>query len=153
MKALRRFAPAVAHFNPGNSKQGFAGDLPNLYVEDEGHIKAENKLLWGLQIVIGLYFIGVSGINFAGTPSMVEQFDKIGIGQWFRYVTASSQLLGGIALLTPKYSGYGAVLLACVMLGAIIVRVAIIGGNPAVAILLLLVTVFIAWCKIRKERK
>lgn len=42
------FKTAGGHFNPGNRKHGLesaegshAGDLPNLYVEKTGHIKAE----------------------------------------------------------------------------------------------------------------
>ena len=106
---------------------------------------AKIKIVWTLQIVVGLYFIGIAGANFIGIPPMVEQFEKIGIGQWFRYVTATCQLIGGVALLTPKYSGYGALWLACIMVGAIIVRVAILGSNPAVAIILLLISGLVAW--------
>ena len=103
------------------------------------------KFLWALQIVIGLYFVAVAGANFIGIPPMIEQFDKIGVGQWFRYVTATCQLLGGIALLMPKFSFYGAVLLSCIMIGAIIVRMAILGSNPVFAIALLLTNLLIAW--------
>jgi putative oxidoreductase len=104
-----------------------------------------NKILWALQIIVGLYFIGIAGANFIGIALMVQQFDKIGIGQWFRYATAICQLLGGITLFTQKYAGYGALLLACVMIGAIIVRFAILGGNPILAIILLLLTNVIGW--------
>lgn len=115
-------------------------------------VTMKNKLLWTLQIAIGIYFIAISGLNFIGIAPMVEQFDKIGIGQWFRYVTAICQLLGGVALLTPKFSGYGAVLLASVMVGAIIMRMTILGGNPILALALLLVTGFIAWQRLNAIR-
>ena len=105
----------------------------------------KNKLLWALQIVVGVYFLVLATLNFIGFAPMVKQFDTIGIGQWFRYVTALCQLLGGGALLIPKFSGYGALLLICVMIGAIVVRIAALQGNPAVAIALLMVNGFIAW--------
>ena len=35
------FKTAGGHFNPGHDKNGFTGDLPNLYVEPSGHIKTE----------------------------------------------------------------------------------------------------------------
>ena len=105
----------------------------------------KNKLLWELQIVIGAYFLVLAGLNFIGIAPMVAQFDMIGLGQWFRYATGLCQLLGGAALLTPKFSGYGAVLLAGVMVGAIIMRITILGGSPILAIVLLIITGFIAW--------
>ena len=110
----------------------------------------KNKLLWALQIVIGAYFLVLAGLNFVGIAPMVMQFDTIGIGQWFRYATGLCQLLGGAALLTPKFSGYGAVLLVCLMIGAIVVRIAVLSSNPFTPIILLLINGFIASQRLKK---
>jgi hypothetical protein len=72
-----------------------------------------------------LAFIGVGGDKLAGTAVMVELFDKVGIGQWFRYFTGLLEVAGGIGLLIPRYAFYAAVLLALVMVGAIIAHVTV----------------------------
>ena len=62
---------------------------------------------------------------------MVELFDKVGLGQWFRYLTGLLEVAGGIGLLIPRYAFYAALLLVIVMIGAIITHVAIVGGSSA----------------------
>ena len=43
--------------------------------------------LWTLSGLVALAFIGAGGGKLAGTAVMVELFDKVGLGQWFRYFT------------------------------------------------------------------
>ena len=76
---------------------------------------------------------------------MGEMFDAIGLGQWFRYVTGSVEVLGAVLLLIPRTSGLGALLLVGTMLGAIATHLFIIGGSPVPALVLLIVTGIIAW--------
>ena len=78
---------------------------------------------------------------------MVELFDKVGLGQWFRYFTGLLEVAGGIGLLIPRYAFYAAVLLAIVMVGAIITHVAVVGGSPAPAASLLVLSGIIAWLR------
>ena len=44
---------------------------------------------------------------------MIALFDALGIGQWFRYVTGSLEVLGALLLVVPGKTAFGAVLLAC----------------------------------------
>jgi putative oxidoreductase len=44
---------------------------------------------------------------------MVETFDKIGIGQWFRYVTGGIEVASAVLLLSPRLTPVGAALLVC----------------------------------------
>src|ERR1700736_3987735 len=83
------------------------------------------RMLSGL---VALAFVGAGGNKLAGVPVMVEMFDKVGLGQWFRYFTALLEVAGAIGLLIPRYAFYAAVLLAMVMVGAIIAHVAVLGG-------------------------
>ncbi len=32
-------------------------------------------------------FLAAGGAKLAGVPAMVEMFEKVGVGQWFRIVT------------------------------------------------------------------
>jgi uncharacterized membrane protein YphA (DoxX/SURF4 family) len=76
---------------------------------------------------------------------MVAMFDKLGMGQWLRYVTGTIEIAGAMLLLIPRMSFFGAALLACTMLGALFAHALAIGGNPTPALVLLVLTSTIAW--------
>lgn len=104
-----------------------------------------NVGLWILQIGAAGMFLMVGILKLSGDPQLVALFDAIGLGQWFRYLTGSLEVLGAILLLIPRLSGLGALLLVGVMLGAVATHLFIVGGSPLMAIILLIVTGFIAW--------
>ncbi|MBV9957066.1 MAG: DoxX family protein [Acidobacteria bacterium] len=116
--------------------------------------KALNVILWILQIGAAALFLLAAWTKLTSDPQSVQGFamigQKIGVGQWFRYLTGSLELLGAVLLLIPRLCGVGALILACVMLGAIPTHLFIIGGSPVAAIILLLVMIIIAWG--RRER-
>jgi putative oxidoreductase len=107
--------------------------------------KIINVGLWILQIGAAGMFLMVGFFKLSGDPRMVELFDAIGLGQWFRYVTGSLEVLGAILLLIPRLSGLGALLLVGVMLGAVATHLFVVGGSPLPAIILLIVTGVVAW--------
>jgi uncharacterized membrane protein YphA (DoxX/SURF4 family) len=109
--------------------------------------KGLNVVLWALQILAALAFLAAGGSKLAGAPPMVAAFAKIGVGQWFRYLTGLLEVAGAIALLIPGYAFYGGSLLATVMVGAIIAHLSILGGSPAAPIVLLLLTGAIAYLR------
>ena len=112
--------------------------------------KIMNVGLWILQIGAAGMFLMVGFFKLSGDPRMVGLFDAIGLGQWFRYVTGSLEVLGAVLLLVPRLSGLGALLLVGVMLGAVPTHLFVVGGNPLPAIILLIVTGVVAWG--RRER-
>ena len=101
--------------------------------------------LWILQIGAAGMFLMVGFFKLSGDPRMVGLFDAIGLGQWFRYVTGSLEVLGAVLLLIPRLSGLGALLLVGTMLGAVATHLFVVGGSPLPAIILLIVTGVIAW--------
>ena len=103
--------------------------------------------LWTLSGLVALAFLGAGGTKLAGVPVMVEMFNKVGLGQWFRYVTGLLEVAGAIGLLIPRYAFYAAVLLAMVMVGAIIAEVAVIGDSPAPPAVLLVLSGIIAYLR------
>jgi putative oxidoreductase len=103
--------------------------------------------LWTLSGLVALAFIGAGGAKLAGVPVMVEMFDKVGLGRWFRYFTGLLEVVGAIGLLIPRYAFYAAVLLATVMVGAIVAHVAVLGGSPAPAAVLLVLSGIIAYLR------
>ena len=103
--------------------------------------------LWTLSGLVALAFLGAGGTKLAGVPAMVEMFNKVGLGQWFRYFTGLLEVAGAIGLLIPRYAFYAAVLLAIVMFGAVIAEVAVIGDSPVPPAVLLVLSGIIAYLR------
>ena len=101
--------------------------------------------LWTLSGLVALAFIGAGGAKLAGAAAMVDLFDKVGLGQWFRYFTGLLEVVGGIGLLISRYAFYAASLLALVMVGAIIAHITVLGSSPAAPIVLLALSGMIAY--------
>jgi hypothetical protein len=95
---------------------------------------------WILQGFLGLIFTAAAGAKFASVPMMVTVFDQIGLGQWFRYVTATVDILGVVALLIPGFAGPGALWLWITMASAILTHLLILHSNPVGAIVLLVLS-------------
>ncbi|MDL2409811.1 DoxX family protein [Rhizobium calliandrae] len=72
----------------------------------------------GLRVIVAALFAAAAFAKIAGLPQMVQEFDTIGLGQWFRYFTAVVELTGAGLTIWPSRSAYGAILLAGVCVGA-----------------------------------
>jgi putative oxidoreductase len=101
--------------------------------------------LWVLRVLLGAAFLAAGGAKLAGVPAMVELFQKVGVGQWFRIVTGLLEVGGGILLLIPRLTFYGAALLLLVMVGAVTAHLTVLGGNPASPLILLVLNGVTAW--------
>ena len=77
-----------------------------------------NIALWVLQILLGAFFVFAGSGKFSGQPEVVENFRKIGLGDWFRILTGSLEVAGGLGLFIPPLAGLAALGLAGVMVGA-----------------------------------
>ena len=103
--------------------------------------------LWILSGLAALAFIGAGGSKLAGAAAMVAMFDKVGLGQWFRYVTGLLEVAAGIGLLMPRSAFYSAVLLALVMAGASTAHLTVLGTSPAAPVALFVLTGIIAYLR------
>ena len=103
--------------------------------------------LWSLSSLVALVFLAAGGAKLAGVPVMIQMFDKVGLGQWFRYFTALLEVAGAIGLLMRRYAFYAAILLGIVMIGAIVAHVTVLGGSPAPAASLLVLSGIIAYLR------
>ena len=79
--------------------------------------------LWGLRILIALFFIFMAVKNLSGDEKMIRDFARWGYPDWFRILTASLQIIGAILLLFPSMTFYGAILLSCILLGAMVTHI------------------------------
>jgi len=103
--------------------------------------------LWLTQIALAGMFLFSGGLKLTGAPALVALFDAIGIGQWFRYLTGSIEVLSAVALLVPSWAAFGALLLIPTMVGAVFTHLFIVGGSAVPATVLLTGSLAIAWAR------
>ena len=101
--------------------------------------------LWALQFLTAAAFLMAGYAKLSGQPEMVEQFEKIGFGQWLRYVTGGIEVVSAILLLIPRLTPVGAALLVCTMTGAVLTHLVLIGGSPVPALVLACFAAIILW--------
>lgn len=76
-----------------------------------------------LRVGAAIVFLGLGYVKLTADASSmwVGLFDALGLGQWFRYLTAAMQATGGLLMLIPRTAWIGAAIAGCTMIGAIIV--------------------------------
>ena len=82
----------------------------------------------------------------------VRLFESIGIGQWFRYVTAIVEITGGVLMLVPRATPVAVLLTSSAMVGALAVHATVTGFGPqtVAASVLLALSLFVAWSRSRQ---
>lgn len=101
--------------------------------------------LWTLKGLLAAAFLSAGGAKIYGVPMMVESFQQIGFGQWFRYLTGTLEIIGAILILMPSRAAFGGVLLSCIMVGAIATHLLLIGGSAVPAIVLLVLSAIVVF--------
>ncbi len=109
--------------------------------------RAVTVIAWILQILAAAAFLSAGIPKLLGDPMMVGMFDKIGVGQWFRYVTGGIEVGSAILLLLPGRAVFGAILLGCTMVGAILTHLLVLHSAPMGPVGLLILVVIIAWLR------
>ena len=107
--------------------------------------RALNIALWTLQVLVALVLLAAGSGKLVGSAAMVALFDAIGIGQWFRYVTGSLEVLGALLLIVPGTSAFGAMLLACVLAGAVVTHLTVLHTAPTAPLVLFALTALITF--------
>jgi uncharacterized membrane protein YphA (DoxX/SURF4 family) len=99
-----------------------------LFVESERH-RLDIFITWLCRAGVAVFFIYIGSTKFGPTSGWIPIFDRIGLGQWFRYLTGTMQIGGGILLLIPQTGLLGATILASTMLGAVVAQLFILHGG------------------------
>jgi uncharacterized membrane protein YphA (DoxX/SURF4 family) len=97
--------------------------------------------VWILRIALALIFVVVGFVKIPGSmhPMWVRLFERVGFGQWLRYVTALVEIVGGMLMLVSAATLVSVALLASTMVGALLVHVFVIGiGFQTVVVIALL---------------
>jgi putative oxidoreductase len=101
--------------------------------------------LWVLQVVLAIMFAMAGFAKVGGDQAMVQMFATIGIGQWFRYLVGALEIAGAVGVLISRLSGLAALGLLCLMAGAILTNVLVLGTSPLLPIVLMVVSALVAW--------
>ncbi|MGV9615226.1 DoxX family protein [Nocardia xishanensis] len=104
-----------------------------------------NRILWTVQILLGLFFVIASGIpKFVGQEDAVRIFDAIGFGDWFMYFTGLVEVAGGIGLLIRRLAGAAAAGLSITMVFAAATQAFILDA-PSYSVFPLVLAAVFAW--------
>ncbi|MBO9099716.1 MULTISPECIES: DoxX family protein [unclassified Rhizobium] len=82
--------------------------------------------IWVLRVLVALMFLAAATMKLTSQPMMVAEFEQVGLGQWFRFLTGGLELIGAIAVLVPRTSILGALLLLLVDAGAFVAQIAVL---------------------------
>jgi hypothetical protein len=104
-------------------------------------------LVRALQILAAAQFFLTALDKLSDAPVMVQLFDAVGFGQWFRYFTGIVEFTGAVLLLVPSMAAVGAALLGTVMVGALVAHFTILPFSPFKPIALLLMVAIVFWAR------
>jgi uncharacterized membrane protein YphA (DoxX/SURF4 family) len=122
----------------------------------EPRTRQDVMITWILRVAVAVLFLGIGRDKFDPHSMWPALFDRIGLGQWFRYATGVLQIAGAVLLVVPRTFLMGIVLLACMMAGAAAIWIARLRepGNaviPAV-VLFALVAIGIHGARVDRDR-
>jgi uncharacterized membrane protein YphA (DoxX/SURF4 family) len=108
-------------------------------------LRSIGRALPRVGLAVFVVLIGYSKFNSDPRSEWVEIFERIGMGQWLRYVTGVMQVGGAILMLPRRTLTVGAVMLACTMAGAAFVDLFIVPSPIVIVPLLLLMIIIVVW--------
>jgi putative oxidoreductase len=102
---------------------------------------------WLPRIALGVLFVYIGQTKFNSNPGSewFQIFERIGLGQWLRYLTGVMQVTGGVLLLIPRTLTIGAAMLACTMIGAAFVDAFVLRAPLFIIPMMLLFAIFVIW--------
>jgi hypothetical protein len=92
---------------------------------------------WTLQGILAAAFLAAGFAKLAGVPFMVDLFEQIGLGQWFRVATG----------IVPGLASIGALWLGGTMVGAVATHVFVLHTSPVPAIVLGLLNAVVVYLR------
>ena len=102
---------------------------------------------WIVQGLLAAAFLAAGGAKLAGVPMMVQVFDQIGMGQWFRIVTGLVEVIGAVALVVPGFAALGAAWLGATMFFAVLTHLFVLHTSATPAVILLALNVLVVWLR------
>jgi putative oxidoreductase len=88
-------------------------------------------------------FVGVGATKFSSDSLWVKLFAQIGLGDWFRYLTGTLQMIAGGLFLIPRLRYAAAVLAGGTMVGAVLAHLFVLGTGVGGAVIPFALLVFV----------
>ena len=134
-------------------------DRTEVNVSEDVQSKWRRIVISALRVVLGLAFLYIGTTKLMGTGNTVEYFAAIGWGQWFRYLTGILDIGGSALLFAPKWTCYGAIVLACSVGVAALISLTMLRGDPTwrgsemvvVPLVFTVLAVVLAWLTRRRR--
>ena len=79
--------------------------------------KTRNYITWGLTVLLALAYLGAGFAMVSGVEKIVQEFALFGLPAWIRITVGSLEILGGILLLIPAFTGAASFGLSILMIG------------------------------------
>jgi uncharacterized membrane protein YphA (DoxX/SURF4 family) len=108
--------------------------IPATHATIPTHSRAANVGLWTLQVLLAAVYAFSAFLKLTADPQNVAGFQAMGLGNAGMYVIGSLELAGAIAMFIPRLTGLAALCFVALMVGAVIITWAMIGGGVLVAI-------------------
>jgi putative oxidoreductase len=105
---------------------------------------------WVLRLAAAGVFVSVGVSKLRSDPFWVQMFGKIGLGDWFRYLTGVLQVTGGLLFLMPRAAYIAAALAGGTMAGAIVVHLFVLGTGVPGAIIPFVLLLFVVAVTLRE---
>ena len=80
---------------------------------------SQSRLVAGAAVLLGVVMMFSGASKLVGEPHQVAAFARFGLPPWFRALTGSFELGGGLLLATPATTPIGSLILSTIMVGAI----------------------------------
>jgi uncharacterized membrane protein YphA (DoxX/SURF4 family) len=101
---------------------------------------------WVLRVLLGLAFLTIGAVKLTGSLRTVQLFERLGWGQWFRYMTGLLDVAGALLVLVPRWTYYGALLLTCTIgFATVLTFTRLLPGNLAAPLALTMLAATVAW--------
>jgi putative oxidoreductase len=109
--------------------------MPELkLIAEETRSAGDVLAAWLPRVAVALVFLSVGSEKFGAHGPWIRIFARIGIGDWFRYLTGTLQVGGALLLFVPPLVRVGAIVLGCTMVGAIVTNIFILNTGLAAII-------------------
>lgn len=102
---------------------------------------------WTVAMLMAFGYVSSAALKLAGEADTVIQFQAWGYGTRFMIAIGFIELLGGLALLIPRYAPYAAFFLSLEMIGAIYTHLSTGIGSPFHAVRALILLTTLAWIR------
>ena len=102
-------------------------------------------VLLAVKALLTVAFVAAGSAKLLGVEMMVQTFDAIGWGQWFRYVTGTIEVGAAVLLWVPGLQAIGAGLLVATMGAAALFHLLVLGPSAIPALVLGVLAGVVLW--------